>query len=301
MKKIRWATVILMLTITWPTPAQTIAVLRQKLNAIVSKKNAHVGISISGDDGKDTLSIHGDEHFPMQSVFKFHIALKVLSEIDKGRFSLDQKIELKEHELLPGLHSPIRETYPKGASLTIAEILEYTVSKSDNVGCDVLLRLVGGPQAVEEYFTKNNFRNLSIKINEEVMQGDWDLQFLNWTTPRSATEILASFYKNERKLISEKSHEFIWTTMRQTETGKARLKGLLPAGTVVAHKTGWSGVNKDGISAAVNDIGIVFLPNGRYFFISVFITRSKEDTATSEKIIADVAKATWDYFISKSN
>lgn len=84
--------------------------------------------------------------------------------------------------------------------------------------------------------------------------------------------------------------------MKQTETGKNRLKGQLPKGTVVAHKTGWSGTNKDGITAAVNDIGIVFLPNGRHFFISVFVTESTEDGDANEKIIADIAKVTWDYF-----
>jgi beta-lactamase class A len=134
-----------------------------------------------------------------------------------------------------------------------------------------------------------------VKINEEVMQSNWDLQFLNWTTPKTASQILASFYDNDKTLLSVEHYDFIWTTMKQTETGKNRLKGQLPEGTVVAHKTGWSGTNKDGITAAVNDIGIVFLPNGRHYFISVFVTDSKEDTASNEKIIADISKATWEY------
>jgi len=88
--------------------------------------------------------------------------------------------------------------------------------------------------------------------------------------------------------------------MRETETGADRLKGRLPAGTVVAHKTGSSGVNKTtGVTAAVNDIGVVFLPNGRYFFISVFVTDSTEDAAANEKIIADIARAAWDHFAKK--
>ena len=77
------------------------------------------------------------------------------------------------------------------------------------------------------------------------------------------------------------------------------MKGQLPDGTIVAHKTGTSGANKDGLTAAVNDIGIVFLSGGRYFFISVFVTDSKEDSATNEKIIADISKAAWDYFLTK--
>ncbi len=275
--------------------------LRDQIEQIVSIKNAVVGVAIAGGDGKDEISINGDRRFPMQSVFKFHIGLKMLSEIDKGKFSLDQKIEIKKSELLPGLYSPIREKYPEGTTLTIAEILEYTVSMSDNVGCDVLLKLLGGPSVVESYFAANKIKDVSIKINEEVMQGNWDRQFENWTTPKAANKTLKAFYGNKKNLLSKKGHDFIWKVMRETSTGKDRLKGNLPEGTVVAHKTGWSGTHKTtGITAAVNDIGIVFLPNGKHFFISVFVTDSKEDGDTNEKIIADIAKAAWDHFLANT-
>ena len=277
--------------------AQGAASLRQKIEQIVSDKKAVVGVAIVGNGGKDKVYLNGGKRFPMQSVFKFHIGVVMLSEIDKGKFSLDQKIEIKKSELLPGLYSPIRDKYPDGATLTIAEILEYTVSKSDNAGCDALLRLLGGPQVVENYFAKNKFKDIAIKINEEVMQGNWDLQFQNWTTPKAADKVLEAFFYNKKKLLSQKSHDFLWKVMRETETGANRLKGQLPAGTVVAHKTGWSGTNKTtGITAAVNDIGVVFLPDGKHFYISVFVTDSKETPEASEKIIADISKAAWDHF-----
>jgi beta-lactamase class A/beta-lactamase class A VEB len=289
-----------LLFITCNISAQTIDSLRQQIHKIISAKNAVVGVSIIGNNGKDTLSLNADEHFPMQSVFKFHIALAMLSQIDKKKFFLNQKIKIEKKDLLPDLYSPMRDDYPNGAVLSISKILEYTVSQSDNVGCEVLLKLIGGPRVVEEYFIKNNFKEVSIKNNEVVQQADWDLQFKNWTTPKAANEVLAKFYYNKAKLLSKKSYDFIWKIMKETETGKGRLKGQLPEKTIVAHKTGSSGANKDGLTAAVNDIGIVFLPNGQHFFISVFVTNSKEDAATNEKIIADIAKASWDYFKSKT-
>jgi beta-lactamase class A len=292
-------TALLLSFITFRASAQTTDSLRQKIQRIISVKKVVVGVSIVGNNGKDTLSINGERHYPLQSVFKFHIALAVLSQIDKGKLSLDQKIKIEKKDLLPGLYSPLRDKYPNGTTLAISEILKYTVSASDNVGCDLLLRLLGGPKAVEEYFIKNRFKDISIKFNEEQQQGNWDLQFQNWTTPKAANEVLASFYYNRKKLLSQKSYDFIWKTMKETETGKDRLKGQLPEGTIVAHKTGSSGTNKDGLTAAVNDIGIVFLPDGRHFFISVFVTDSKEDAATNEKIIADISKAAWDYFTGK--
>jgi beta-lactamase class A len=291
---------LLYLFFSYQASAQTTDPLRQKIQEIVSAKNAVIGVSIMDNNGKDTLSINGDKHFPMQSVFKFHIALALLSEIDKGKFSFDQKIKIEKKDLLPDLYSPIRDKYPDGATLAISEIMEYTVAESDNVGCDILLRLIGGPGVVEDYFIKNNFNDVSIKINEELQQADWDLQFQNWTTPKAASEVLAKFYYNKTKLLSRESYDLIWKIMKETETGKSRLKGQLPENTIVAHKTGSSGTNKEGLTAAVNDIGIVFLPDGNYFFISVFVTNSKEDAGTNEKIIADIAKATWDYFTNKT-
>ena len=301
MTKSFYIATILLLFVSSQIFAQNKVDLQQKIEQVVSAQSAVVGVSIVSSNGKAKFYVNGEKHFPMQSVFKFHIGVVMLSEIDAGKFSLEQRIEIKKSELLPGLYSPIRDKYPEGATLTIAEILEYTISKSDNAGCDALLRLLGGPQVVENYFVKHKLKDVSIKINEEVMQNNWDLQFQNWTTPKAAYKVLEAVYYNKKKLLSQKSYDFLWRVMRETETGPNRLKGQLPAGTVVAHKTGWSGVNKTtGVIAAANDIGVATLPNGEHFFISVFVTDSKETPEASEKIIADIAKAAWDHFTAKA-
>ena len=280
--------------------AQDIQTLRLKMEDLLRSREAVVGVAVVGVAPEDTLSILGQRHFPMQSVFKFPIALAMLSEIDRGNFSLDQKVSIKKSELLPGLWSPIREKYPEGTTLTLAEIMQHTVALSDNVGCDVLLKLLGGPSAVENYFSNLGFKDFSVKINEETMQNNWDMQFLNWTTPMEANRILTTFYENRDGLLTEDSHQFIWDVMKGTKTGRNRLRGQLPAETIVAHKTGWSGKHQEtGLTAAVNNIGIVFLPSGDYFAISVFVTESMADLKTNEKIIADLSKAAWDYFMSK--
>jgi len=278
--------------------AQSTSSLRYKIQQIVSDRNALVGVSIIGNDGKDTISLHGDRRFPMQSVFKFHIALAALSEIDKGKLSLYQKIDISKDKLLPeDFWSPLRDENPNGGSFTIERLIEYSVSHSDNTACDILIRLIGTPKTVEEYFKKNNIQDIQITFNEEEMQAKWENMFQNWTTPKAASETLKMFYKNENNLLSKTSYDFFWKTNKETTTGRNRIKGQLPEGTIVAHKTGWSGTNKEtGITAAVNNIGIVFLPNGEYFIISVFVTESKESFDTNEKIIADIAKATYDFY-----
>lgn len=299
MNKLLQLTVLLLLFLTsCKTQPEKTDKLRNEIEQILSNKNAVVGVSIIGNNGKDTLSLNGDRRFPMQSVFKFHIALAVLSEIDKGKLSLDQKIEIGKDELLPeDFWSPLRDENPNGGSFTIEELIQYSVSHSDNTACDVLIRLVGTPKTVEEYIKKSGINDIQITFNEEEMQAKWENMFQNWTTPKAASETLKLFYENKNNLLSKNSYDFFWKTNKETTTGKNRIRGRLPEGTVVAHKTGWSGTNKEtGITAALNNIGIVFLPNGEYFIISVFVSESKENFDTNEKIIADIAKATYDFY-----
>lgn len=280
------------------TAAPKNGMLRHKIEQIVSDKNAVVGVSIIGPNENDTLSLHGDRRFPMQSVFKFHIALAVLAEVDKGKLSLDRKIKIGKDELLPeSFWSPLRDENPDGGSFTIERLIQYTVSHSDNTACDVLIRLIGTPKTIEEYFKKNGIPEIQISFNEEDMQAKWENMFQNWTTPIAASETLKMFYENRNNLLSKSSFDFFWKTNIETTTGDKRIKGQLPKGTMVAHKTGWSGTNKEtGITAAVNNIGIVFLPNGKYFIISIFVSESKENFDTNEKMIADIAKATYDFY-----
>lgn len=295
-------TILLLLLITSCQSSNKTDLLRSKIEQIIKDKNAVVGVSIIGNNGKDSISLHGDRRFPMQSVFKFHIALAVLSEVDNGNLSLDQKIIIRKDDLLPEeFWSPLRDENPNGGSFTIERLIQYSVSHSDNTACDVLIRLIGTPKKVEEYLKKNNIQDIQITFNEEDMQAKWENMFQNWTTPKAASETLKKFYENKNNLLSKSSYDFFWKTNKETTTGANRIKGQLPEGTIVAHKTGWSGTNKEtGITAAVNNIGIVFLPNGEYVIISVFVTESKENFETNEKIISDIAKVTYDFYTTKT-
>ncbi|KUO63204.1 class A beta-lactamase [bacterium BRH_c32] len=279
--------------------AQESISLRERITQIIEGKDAIVGIAVEGYDGKDTLSINGSKRFPMQSVFKFHIALAVLNEVDKGELNLNQKITITKEDLIPDLYSPIRDKYPNGTTMKLSEILTYTVGESDNVGCDILLKLIGGPQVVEKYLHSKNIDDVAIIYNEKDQQSNWENQFQNWTTPHSANQTLIKYYENKNNLLSKRSYDFLWKTMEGSKTGKKSIRGELPKNSVVAHKTGHSGKNKNGITAAVNDIRIVFLPNGKYFYLTVFVSNSKEDEEINQKIIAEVSRASWDYFIKK--
>ncbi len=269
--------------------------LKARLTEIVAATDATVGVSIMDLATGDTLTLNGHKRFPMQSVYKFHLGMAVLSLVDYSMLSMDQKVFVSKKELLPDTHSPMRDDFPNGdTTLTLSTILNYTVSKGDNNGCDILFRLVGGPPFVNQYIHSLGIMNVSIRTTEEQMHQAWDAQYANWTTPFAMTEVLRIF--SQQSHLSKNSTGFLWTAMVESPTGAQRLKSQLPPEATVAHKTGYSGVNDKGITAAVNDVGIVRMPDGRQYAIAVFVSDTKEPLEASEKIIADISKATWDYF-----
>lgn len=274
------------------------ASLRQQIAQICSSKKAVVGVSVQEIESGDTLSFNGTHHFPMQSVYKFPLALYILSQVDKGIFSLNQPIFISKKDLHPNTWSPLRDSLPNGGFyLPLAELLRYTVSRSDNNGCDILFRQSGGTQTINHYIHSLGIKNISIKATEAQMHKAWNVQFSNWATPVAMTKLLVLFYRG--KILLPVTRNFLLKTMEETSTAPNKIKGLLPAGTVVAHKTGSSDRNKKGIRAADNDAGITSLPDGKHVAITVFVSHSAENDKTNAAIIAEISKAVWDYFIAK--
>ena len=231
----------------------------------------------------------------MQSVYKFPIGMAVLAQVDQGQLKLEQKVRVEKSDFaLQRQHSPIRDANPQGVELSLAELLKYMVSESDNTACDVLLRLIGGPKVVTEYLRELGVNGIVVANTEKEMGQDQSVQYRNWATPEAAVVLLRALH--EGRGLSESSQALLLQLMTQTPTGLKRIKGLLPAGTVVAHKTGSSGT-VNGVTAATNDVGLITLPNGKHLAVAVFVSDSTANDAAREEVIARVARATWDEWI----
>lgn len=265
------------------------------IEEIIRSSKGTVGVALKDLNNGKTLVFNKNGKFPMQSVYKFPIALAVLDKVDKGELALDQKLLITKKDLLPNTWSPMREKYPDAnVELTLAEVLTYTVSQSDNNGADILFRLVGGTAYVQKYIRSLGVKDIQIAATEEEMHKAWDVQYTNWSKPKAMLRLLEIMYEGKKLLKS--SNDFLWKVMTETSTGPNRIKGNLPAEAVVAHKTGTSYTNDNNLTAAVNDVGIITLPNGKKFAIVVFVSDSTDSIETSEKIIARITKAAWDFY-----
>lgn len=271
--------------------------LKTRIAAISRKVNGNFGFSAMVLETGDSTSFNGDRRFPMQSVYKLPIAMAVLDAVDNGTLKIDQIVHVEKSDFIPmaGV-SPIRDKFPDGADMTIRELLRYNIMQSDGTACDVLLRVLGGTGKVDQFMHDLGVRDIAIATTEKIQVPSDSVQYQNWTTPKGMTKFLEIFYTTGE--LSKSSRDLLLNDMIQSGPGAKRIKGLLPSGTIVAHKTGTSGTI-NGLTRATNDVGIITLPNGNHLAIAVFISDSYDSHADRELSIAEAAKAAFGFWKEK--
>src|SRR5579859_7757176 len=275
------------------TTAPSSVALRAEMEQIARAGRGRVGAAAMVVETGERVAFHGDEHFPMQSVYKFPIGMATLSDVDRGRLKLDQQVHVGKSDLVPpGMSSVVRDQHPEGADLSVRELLRFMIVESDGTASDVLLRLCGGPARVTQYLRDLGVNGVVVATSEKEMARAREVQYRNWSTPNSMLGLLATFERGRG--LSTSSRALLLGWMTETDTGPRRIKGLLPGGAIVAHKTGSSGT-VNGLTAATNDAGLITLPDGRHLAVAVFVSDSRADTPAREDVIARISRAAWDW------
>jgi beta-lactamase class A len=238
--------------------------LEQQLSSLVANKSADVGIAALDLSTGETVSIKGNTPFPMASTVKVAIAALYLAQVDHGRRSLDDTIN----------------------GVSARSLMARMLIHSDNRATDILLKDLGGPTAVHNWLQDNGLSGLRVdRTIADLLHSKRDLwDRRDSSTPVAMVELLRRIYKAE--LIKPDSRNFLLDMMARCETGKNRMKALLP-GVPVEHKTG----TLDGLT---DDVGFITLPDGRRVAVAIFARGGRDRPRT----IAETARAIYDGFKS---
>jgi beta-lactamase class A len=243
------------------------------------------------------VNMNGDARFPLASVCKLPIAMHMLALVDEGKFTRNQMIEVLPQDIVKTV-SPIAERWPAETRFRLDEMLELMVAHSDNTAVETFFRLEG--PAVTPRLRRWQIEGVRIDRPESQCNRDRlaDLKrFLtdprDTGTPNGTAQLLARLFRGE--LLSAPSTARTIEILKATTTFPTRLKGLLPPGTMVAHKTGSSGVD-EGIAAATNDSGVIFLSGTRQLAVSVYIKASTKSDTERDSIIARISRAAFDAY-----
>jgi beta-lactamase class A len=237
--------------------------LEQQLSYFVAGKSADVGIAALDLNTGESISIKGNTSFPMASTVKVAVAALYLAQVDHGRRTLDDTIDGK----------PVRS------------LMARMLIHSDNVATDILLKDIGGPRALHSWLQDNGVTGLHVdRTIAQLLSAKRDLwDRRDSTTPTAMVDLLRRIYKAE--LIKPESRNYLLDLMARCETGKNRMKALLPSGVTVEHKTGT-------LTGLADDVGFITMPDGHRIAVAIF-TRGGSDRP---RTIAEATRAIYDGF-----
>ena len=271
--------------------------LEQRLKTICDAAQGTVGLAVVHIESGKTISINGQSQLPLYSVFKLPLAIAVLKDIEENRLRLDQKVHVVPADIVPGTPGNTA-LWLKPVDRTIEELVEFSISRSDNTSADKLLYFAGGPAKVTERMRSLGFQNLD--THSTISDYLKTRQNPNTGSAEDLANLLTQLHQG--KILQPAQTNLLIGFMRRANTGQRRLRGNLPTGTV-SDKTG-SGEKDDATQTAkaTNDVGIITLPSSRgHLAIAVLINKSKLSDAAQEKLIADIARAAYDSYSDHSS
>ena len=278
--------------------------LQQQVATIAADAHGTVSVSCLLPGTALNCDLQSHNHPPMQSMFKFPLALTVLHLADTGRLFPDQhpgesidavlnrKVRFLPEDRIPKTFSPLQDRYPDAnVDVPLRELIVLSAGQSDNAATDTLQRIAGGPAVIQAYLRSLlGPQSFQMQTGEQQMDKDLQAQYGNWIEPAAAVRLLQLLVTDSP--LKPATNAFLVNILTGSQTCPQCLRAGLPAGTPLAHKTGHSGAH-NGIAEATNDVGLVTLPDGRHLAIAVFVTDAHADEATRKNVIARIGQAAY--------
>jgi beta-lactamase class A len=232
-------------------PAPQAIDARERFEAIRATlgPGGRLGVAAIDTGSGRELRFDSDSLYSMASTFKFPLAAAVLALADEGKLSLEEKLPIPPGKLLD--NSPAVERYRAEGSLSIVRLCSAIVELSDNSGANMLLRRIGGPEALTRFIrgcgdSVTRLDRYEMELNSNLPGDPRDT-----TSPAAMAGLARTLVLGDR--LSGQSRRHLSTWLQKAVPGPDRLKAGLPSPPwLVGHKTG------TGANGAVNDVAIAW-------------------------------------------
>ena len=256
----------LLALVAQPAAAQVTPELRpleQRLAALATENPGEYGMGALDLETGQMVTVNGDRPFPMASTMKIAVAAALLTEVDAGRRSLDETI----------------------GGTPAMTLLEQMLIHSNNQSTDRLIASLGGPAAVDAWLRAHRLSGIRVDRNIARLLADRrDLHDIrDSATPVAMLQLLRLI--DSGNALSPRSRALLLDIMRRCATGRNRIRGLLPPGATVEHKTGT-------LNNYTGDVGFLTYPDGRRLAV-VFFARGGDNRPA---VISTAARAVYDGF-----
>ncbi len=297
-------------------------VVHRRIRSIASRLDGTMGVYVHAIATGETVAINADQPFQMASVFKIPILAELLSQVEAGQRSLDDRVTLTDEMKSPG--SGVLKELSSGTTLTLRDLATLMIIVSDNTATDALLALVT-KEAVNARLRACGLERTSVSMNcrellynlvgmdsaddtpearrtalERLRRREIDPECrvyrdpgLNMTTPHEMGRLLEAVVAptlngagGGNGALSPAVCRGMLDIMRRQQV-RDRLPLLLPPNVEIAHKTG-------SVTRVSNDAAVLYAPKSTCV-VTVF-TRDLADDLKGRMAIAQVGRTVYDAY-----
>lgn len=263
----------------WPARRNADSLAAMQLEMLEKDLDGRLGVFALNTANGSQLSYRAEERFPVCSTFKVLVAAAILTKSLQETALLEQIVRYERHELVN--YSPITEQHV-GAGMTVADLCAVALQYSDNTAANLLMNILGGPEAVTAYARTIGDNAFRLDRWETALNTAIPGDIRDTSTPRAMGLNLYQLLLSDALSPNHRGQLKVW--MLGNTTGAARIKAGIPADWKIADKTG------SGDYGSANDIAVVWPAQGKPVVISVYSTRHKQGAQARSEVIAMAAR-----------
>ncbi|WLQ15334.1 class A beta-lactamase [Hahella aquimaris] len=242
---------------------------------------ARMGVMVLDTQTGRTWEQRGQERFPLCSTFKVLACAALLAKVDAGEENLARRVQIQARDIVT--YSPVTKDRIGGEGMTLGELCQAAMTKSDNTAANLVLKAVGGPPKLTEYLRglgdeTTRLDRWETELNEATPGDPRDT-----TSPAAMASTLQKLFLNSP--LSSASRQQLTAWFLANETGDAKLRAGLPQDWRIGDRTG------GGAYGSTNDVAVIW-PQGREpLIVTVYITETEAAFDDRNKAIADIGRA----------
>ena len=228
-----------------------------------------IGVSVVFPNNK-TISINGDQRFPLDSTVKAIACANVLSKVDSGELSLDHDMMVTKDNVV--IYSPVAKNYIN-RKFTLSQACKAATEFSDNTGANFSIFSGGGPKGLTSFmrsigdeFTRSDRYEPDLTINPED-----DIR--DTTTPNAMSKSMKKILTG--KVLSNESKSQLTEWMVNNKVADNMIRASLPHGWKIADRSGASDYGIRGV------VAMVWSDDHDPVFISIYVR--KKDSSLDER------------------
>jgi len=224
--------------------------------------SGRLGVAVLDTATGERSGYRADERFAMCSTFKFLLVSAVLERVDRHQETLEHAIPIPPKPLLS--NSPLTEPHA-GRTMTVADLCQAAIIRSDNTAANLLLDRIGGPPGLTKFARSIGDRvtrldRTELSLNEALAGDPRDT-----TSPHAMVTDLKSVLLGD--VLTPVSRDQLAQWMEANLTGLDRLRAKLPKSWRAADKTGSNGEH------TTNDIAVLWPPDQSPVIVAAYITQ----------------------------